>query len=75
MALETATVDPASVQTNIVIATLLKPERTDEVLAGLKRDGVLAGAMGAGRIRFVTHLDIDDDGLERAIAALSALEV
>jgi hypothetical protein len=26
--------------------------------------------MGHGRIRFVTHRDVDDDGLGRAIAAL-----
>jgi hypothetical protein len=33
----------------------------------------MAGAMGAGRIRFVTHLDVDDDGLARAIGALREL--
>ncbi len=38
------------------------------------RTGILAGAgMGPGRIRFVTHLDVDDDDLEQALRALRAL--
>jgi len=28
--------------------------------------------MGPGRLRFVTHLDVDDAGIDRAIAALRA---
>ena len=63
-------VDPDRVVTNIVIADVEPPERAGEVLAALAQDGVLAGPMGHGRIRFVTHLDIDDAGLERALRAL-----
>jgi len=48
-------------------------ERTDALLAALRDAGILAGTMGRGRIRFVTHLDVDDAGLGRAIAALDAL--
>jgi threonine aldolase len=66
-------VDPARVATNIVIAAVEPAGRVGEVIDGLASRGVLAGAMGAGRIRFVTHLDVDDAGLERAIAALRAL--
>jgi threonine aldolase len=38
-------------------------------VAALKERGVLAGATGPKRIRVVFHLDIDDDGLEKAIGA------
>jgi len=66
-------IDPATVRTNILIAGLRDPAATDRVLETLRAGGVLAGAMGAGRIRFVTHLDVDDAGLERAVRALRAL--
>jgi len=59
-----------SVETNIVIARLNRAESQEHFLAELRARGVLAGPMGPGRIRFVTHLDIDDAKLDRAIAAL-----
>ena len=40
------------------------------ILAELEQRGVLADAMAPGRVRFVTHLGVDDAGVERAIAAL-----
>ena len=66
-------IDPASVQTNIVIAELRQGAETERILEALRAEGILAGAMGPGRIRFVTHLDIDDAGLDRALAVLRAL--
>ncbi len=66
-------IDPATVQTNIVVAEVEPPWDVDRVLDHLRSRGVLAGAMGPGRVRFVTHLDVGDEGLERAIAALRAL--
>jgi len=62
--------DPALVETNIVIAALEPPARQAEVLANLAREGVLASAMGPGRVRFVTHLGIDDAALERVLGVL-----
>jgi threonine aldolase len=62
--------DPASVQTNIVIAELAEGWDRDEVLRRLEAEGVLAGEMGPGRVRFVTHLDVDDAGLEHAIGVV-----
>ena len=62
-------------RTNIVIADVREAARTDELVSALRRAGVLAGTMGPGRVRFVTHLDVDDAGLARAIAALDALAV
>jgi len=66
-------VEPELVRTNIVVAGVREAERTDALLAALRDAGILAGTMGRGRIRFVTHLDVDDAGLGRAIAALDAL--
>ncbi len=62
--------DPERVETNIVIAGVEPPERTAEVIAALRAEGILAGTMGYGRIRFVTHLDVDDAGIDRAIEAV-----
>ena len=59
-------IDPETVQTNILVATLEDSTRTDEVLERLRGEGLIAGAMGPGRIRFVTHLDVDDADLDRA---------
>lgn len=67
--------DPATVETNIVIAALRDPASSERILEQLKGAGVLAGAMGEGRIRFVTHLDIDDAACDRAVAALRELDV
>ena len=36
-------------------------------LTYLRERGILAGTLGPGRIRFVTHLDVDDAGVDRAI--------
>jgi threonine aldolase len=53
--------------TNIVIAEV-------DDAAGLKRrlaeQGVEASVLGARRIRFVTHLDVDRAGIQRALEAL-----
>ncbi|HEX5045442.1 MAG TPA: GntG family PLP-dependent aldolase [Candidatus Polarisedimenticolaceae bacterium] len=65
--------DPARVTTNIVMAAVDPPERLPALLEALRARGVLAGAMGWGRLRLVTHLDVDDAGLARAVAALRTL--
>ncbi|MFN5049660.1 low-specificity L-threonine aldolase [Roseateles sp.] len=54
-------------QTNIVFADVA-PERAAGLIAHLKARGVLA--TGLYRLRFVTHLDVDAAGVERAIAAV-----
>jgi threonine aldolase len=58
-----------------VIATVDPPEAVPAWIAYLAAGGVLAGPMGHGRLRFVTHLDVDDDGIDRAIARLRARDV
>ena len=54
-------------QTNIVFADL-PGSRASGLMAHLKTRGVLA--TGLYRLRFVTHLDVDAAGIDRAIAAV-----
>ena len=54
-------------QTNIVFIDVA-PERAAGLLDHLKSRGVLA--TGLYRLRFVTHLDVDAQGVDRAIAAM-----
>jgi threonine aldolase len=66
-------IEPSGVETNIVVAELCKPAEAERLLYDMRARGLLAGPMGSGRIRFVTHLDIDDAGLESAIEILKSL--
>ena len=63
-----AGLDP-DVQTNMVI---WRHERAGELVAHLASEGVLAGTIAAGVVRLVTHLDVDDEAVERACKALAA---
>jgi threonine aldolase len=64
--------DPATVETNIVIFTV--PD-APAFCAALEREGVGMLPVGPDRVRAVTHLDVDDDGIERALrAARGALD-
>jgi threonine aldolase len=57
-------------QTNILFVDLVGParERSAALLEHLRSQGVLAA--GLYRLRFVTHLDVDAAGIDRAIAAV-----
>jgi threonine aldolase len=66
-------IDPRRVRTNIVVAEVRPAAERDAVLEQLRETGVLALPMGPGRVRFVTHLDVDDDAIERALEALKRL--
>jgi threonine aldolase len=59
----------ALVQTNIVRITVGDPR---PVLAHLAEQGVLAVPGSADTVRLVTHADIDDADLDRAVAALES---
>jgi threonine aldolase len=65
-----ATIDPAKVETNIVIFEVEDPA---SVLASLLAEGVEMTQMGPGRIRAVTHLDVDRTGIERALEVLRGI--
>ncbi len=59
--------DPASVRTNIVTFDHADPEK---LLDHLAQHGVLAHAIAPRTVRFVTHHDVDDDGVVRAVRAI-----
>ncbi len=57
-------------ETNIVI---FEVDDVVAVLERLKSQGILASGMGPGRVRFVTHLGVDDAMIARVEAALASL--
>lgn len=59
----------APVRTNIVV---FRPPAHEAVLDHLRGLGVLAGTVAPGVVRLVTHHDVDDAGVERALAALAS---
>jgi threonine aldolase len=63
-----AGLDPATVVTNMVI---FRPADPAGVLRHLAAHGVRGGTIGPGIVRLVTHLDVDDEGVERACLALA----
>jgi threonine aldolase len=64
--------NPQEIETNIVIAEIEEPhDRIPAFVAAVESEGVrLVPFGGPGRFRAVTHLDVDDAGIERAIAAI-----
>lgn len=61
------TIDPDTVETNIVIFEHDDPEG---LCAALREQDVVMGAVGPRRVRAVTHLDVDADGIQTALRAL-----
>ncbi len=61
-------VDLGTVETNIVLARVRRDEPAQRVVDELTAAGVLCGAYDRRTVRFVTHLDVDDEGLEAARA-------
>lgn len=61
-------VDMETVQTNMVYFTTSAPAA--EWVSRLAHRGVLCLALGEHRIRLVTHLDVDDKGIDHACDAL-----
>jgi threonine aldolase len=67
-------VDPAAVDTNIVVLDLSAAALTGvELAAKARAEGVLVSALGPRVARLVTHLDVDDAGCARAATALARL--
>jgi len=60
--------DPAAVETNIVLVGCADAEL---LVSRLAAAGVRVGAVDRHTVRMVTHLDVDRDGVDRAIAAAS----
>ncbi len=62
--------DPDQAPTNIVVVPAAEAAT---VVAKAAEQGVLVSALGPTRLRLVTHLDVDDDGIDRAIEVLAPL--
>lgn len=67
-------VDPAEVETNIVVlelsgTSLLAPD----LAAAARAEGVLLSVLGPRTLRIVTHLNVDDDEVEHAVGVLEKL--
>lgn len=61
-------------ETNIVMLDIVRDDLTaSAVLEKLKQSGVLMTEFTATRVRAVTHLDVDDEGIERAVQALTSI--
>jgi threonine aldolase len=67
---EAVGLDPATVQTNIVIFEITSDPAA--FIARLKEEGILASAIGGKRIRFVTHYDVTRTDCEKAARVASA---
>ena len=64
-------IDPAAVETNIVMFEVVRPGLTAEALAGaMDAQGVRFLAMGPQTCRMVTHLDVSRRQVEEAITCL-----
>lgn len=65
-------VEPSSVETNIVIVDVSASGLESKAFVRAARDeGVMVGIKGPSLVRAVTHLDVDDDDLDRAGQALA----
>jgi threonine aldolase len=67
-------VDPETVRTNLVLLDLTEHRFDAAGLAAAAREqDVWTSPMGAQALRLITHMDVDDDGVDRTIEVLTAL--
>ena len=66
-------VDPSTVETNIVVLDLAAGPTAPALAAAARERGVAVSVLGERVARHVTHLDVDDAGIDRACEVLSAL--
>jgi threonine aldolase len=62
-------IDPSTVRTNIVV---FAHNEAEKLLAHLEAHAVLAHVIAPGTVRFVTHRDVDDAGIARAMEVLAS---
>lgn len=66
-------VDLSTVETNMVVLDLSFARIDTATLdAACQANGVLISGLGPRRVRLVTHLDVDDEGIDRALATIAA---
>ena len=66
-------VDPDAVETNIVVLDLTRGPDAKSLAAAALAQGVAASVLGPRTARLVTHMDVDDDGIDRAVDVLTGL--
>ena len=67
-------IDPKRVQTNIVIFAFSDSRMSSSYFIGeLKKRDILALPVDAVRVRMVTHLEIDSNAVDKAVAAASEI--
>lgn len=67
-------IDPGQVETNILVFDVSGTGLdATEISAQLKERGVLANAVSPQAMRMVTHYDVDEAGIERAVAAMDQI--
>lgn len=71
---DTGAVDPAAVETNIIMLdTSSSRVPAGELVARAREEGVLANAVGPATIRLITHLDVTADDCRKAAETLARL--
>lgn len=63
------------VQTNIVIFDLIKGITAEDYIGQLEKFGILASPFGPNTVRFVTHLDITQDMIDKIIIAIEEINL
>ena len=67
-------IDPATVETNILLINVSKVKLSAyDISEKLLTDGVRIGAMGPDTMRAVTHLDVDETGINHAAIAFEKI--
>jgi threonine aldolase len=67
-------VDPATVRSNMVMLDLRSSTVDAKTLAGAAGEqDVLVSVLGPRLVRLVTHLDVDDDGIDKAVKVLQGV--
>ena len=67
-------IDPGQVETNILVFDVSGTGLdATEISAQLKERGVLANAISPQAMRMVTHYDVSEAGIERAVAAMDQI--
>ena len=67
---ELGVVDPGRVETNLVLLTV---SNALAVVRAAAEEGVLVTAFGPHTVRVMTHLDVDDAAITRAVAVLTSV--
>ncbi|HYI43893.1 MAG TPA: GntG family PLP-dependent aldolase [Actinomycetota bacterium] len=72
--LDPSSIDVAAIETNMIYLDL-EPfgRQAPEVAAALKKEGVLANGAPGSLIRLVTHRDVSESGIDRALEVLTAV--